>query len=350
MPYSQRSVISKKLAIQAICATLLVRLTLLAVQRAAGINWDFHPDALYYINHIDSLRTNGLDTLLSERGIENAFFIIAGYCTSLLFLNTLSDTTTLITLNIILSCLTALKIIEITHTCSQRTFSAPLVFFIASPYLAHISIHPLKDSLTIYLTVSLLALLITKKTVKASMTSALLIMTRSYLGALTSIVLALWVTTTKITKSKKSLTAIYLIFALAFYLVTRTQLTERISVEFDGRDFYANGFALVPSNPEARFFLGWLFNFAVPFPYIPKSIGEAGYFLHWIFFSTLAAIGITKYLRNSTPQVFGLILSSLLLLSFILTTTPSAGPLVRYRLSTELLFLIALFTPNILKR
>lgn len=342
MHFSQKQKVSQKLIIQAIGLTILIRLALLVIQRSIGINWDFHPDALYYTQHIANIRTNGLDALLSDRGLENAFFIIIGYIATTLVFGVIDDSTTLIILNIIVACLTTHKILTITSSTNIGRLPIPVIFFILSPYLAHISIHPLKDTLTIYLTVSLLSQVIERRIGFAILAAALLILTRSYLGALTSITLSIWwILRNKNTTKSKTL-VVFCLYSVLFFFAVKQQLVDRIEVEFDGRDFYSNGFLLVPSNPELRFFLGWLFNFLVPFPYLPRSAGEAGYFLHWLLFTLLTLAGIRKIFKEISNQAFGLLIASLFLFSFILVTTPSAGPLVRYRLSSEILLLISL--------
>lgn len=342
MHFLQKQKVSRKLIVQALGLTILVRLALLVVQRNIGINWDFHPDALYYIQHIANIRTNGFDALLSDRGLENAFFIIIGYITTTLVFGAIEDSTTLIILNIVVACLTTHKILTITSSTSARRLPTPVIFFILSPYLAHISIHPLKDTLTIYLTLSLLSQVIERRIGFAIVVAAFLILTRSYLGVLTSITLSVWWFLRNKNTTKSKTLVIYCLYSAIFFFAVRQQLIDRIEVEFDGRDFYSNGFLLVPSNPELRFFLGWLFNFLVPFPYLPRSTGEAGYFLHWVLFTYITMTSIRKVSKEISNQAFGLLIASLFLFSFILVTTPSAGPLVRYRLSSEILLLISL--------
>lgn len=328
---------------QALGLTILTRIGLLAFQRSIGIDWDFHPDALYYTQHIQNIRTDGFTGLLNDKGLENAFFIVLGYMVALATFNAFDDPTTLIIANIIIACLTAQKLVNITNSDGENKLTIPVLFFALSPYLAHLSIHPLKDTLTIYLSVSLLLHVINRNLGRFVLFSVLLILTRSYLGVLTSAVLVIWWLLRNTNASKlKQIIALGTFFVL-FYIFFKQQLTERISIEFDGRDFYANGFYLVPNTPEIRYFLGWMFNFLVPFPFAPKSAGEAGYFLHWLLVTIIVGACLKKSNLKLSNQAFGLVLASLFLISFILTTTPSAGPLVRYRLSSEIFLIVALY-------
>ena len=136
----------------------------------------------------------------------------------------------------------------------------------------------------------------------------------------------------------------------ALFVVANEQLTQRLDVEFEGRDFYPRGLALVPESLPARYFAGWLFNFLVPFPFIPSRAADGGYFAHLLIFHALWFVSWRR-MRASGRRLgapgFGLLLCALFFFAFVLTTTPGAGPLVRYRLFAELLFLIALSSRSV---
>lgn len=327
-----------------VALVLLVRIAMLAVQRAIGIEWDFHPDAAFYVANIEALRDSGFDALLIDGNFENILYVIVGYAATTLTFQVLDDSTVLIALNIIVSMLTASRLFALTWVRGRSGYSVPVLFFLFSPYLAHVSIHPLKDSLFIYLVLSVFYYIQQRKFAWVAVFSGLVVLSRFYLGVVTVGIMVYWHFGSSMRWRKRTWFASGVIVTLAFYLLSRDLLGERLEVEFEGRSFYPDGLALVPAIVEARLFLGGVLNFLVPFPFIPFSAADAGYFFHWLFFVILAFMGFRRMGKKGiADKNFGLVVGAFFLFSFILTATPGAGPLVRYRLATELILLIALF-------
>lgn len=128
---------------------------------------------------------------------------------------------------------------------------------------------------------------------------------------------------------------------VVFYAATATMLEERLMVEFEGRSFYPDGLALVPQAPAIRFFFGWALNILVPYPFIPSNAAEMGYFGHLAMYYGLVFFSLRARSVYDSRR-YGLLLLFLFTEAFILTSTPGAGPLVRYRLASELMVLVAM--------
>lgn len=343
-------IFSKKrtlLLCKAAALTLAVRLALLATQRMLGIEWNFHPDATYYVARIANLSAFGVSSLYIEGDFENILFVVLGYILSLMVFRQIDDATLLIFLNLALATLTTVKLVGICSKPTQQRLPIPVLFYAISPYLAHISIHPLKDVLAVYLTTCLLASLLKNRLIGAVIFGALLIFTRYYLGIITMFALSLWWVGSLYKLRERTFLIGTIVAVVVIYIAVYDQLATRLAVEFEGRNFYPNGLALVPDSVTVRFLFGWFFNFLVPFPFVPSSTAEVGYFFHWLLLTYLiAAFGYKRLKRGIPSDRIGLLLAALFLLSFVLTTTPGTGPLVRYRLASELLLLIAIFTDH----
>ena len=127
--------------------SILSSISLLIVERFFGIGWDYHPDAIRYIN--DSISTANILLDTNPRYIFNNFyyFIVAGFN---------QNYSLLILLNILIFAFTnSLLAHFIFQQSSERKFDKKVIIFLVfliifSPYRVHLSIHLLKDTLIIF--------------------------------------------------------------------------------------------------------------------------------------------------------------------------------------------------------
>lgn len=328
-----------------IIIAFVLRLFLLAVQRAFGMEWDFHVDAAFYVDRIFAMVDGGVAEGLLIAGFENFLYILIGYLIYTLSFGLIEPQYLLISLNVA-STLVTIRLICAIHEVKDGV-QVPLaaVFVALSPYFMHLSVHPLKDSLVLCLSVALLLVVIRGYWFLAALIGLTLISARFHLGVITVVTLFGWRLFVSINFGRfRQILA--MLFAMSImYVVFNEQLSERLLTEFEGRDFYPDGLSLVPESLPIRFFGGWLLNFLVPFPFFPTRAADAGYFLHLLIFFMLMIFAWWR-LKSGGNKIdlnnFGLMLSSLFFFAFVLTTTPGAGPLVRYRLFAEVLLLVSL--------
>ncbi len=332
---------------QLIVMSIVLRIAALNLQRYMGISWNFHPDASYYVDQVTAILQSGISSSFRELGYENLAYPLIGYIFQALTASLLPLPELLIIINIACAAATIRVVGKIISGVNSKKAPLSAYFLAFSPYAIHISIHPLKDGLAILLSASLLYCIVRRSWALATMLILLLIATRFYLGIATAATLVAWsVASRRGWKSGPLLLATIAAMGV-FYLITRDFLAERVTVQFDGRDFFPEGMALVPENALLRFFAGWFFNFLIPYPFIPSNLPEFGYLLHqavfWGIFLALVAANLQSgTCFRGSAQAAGVALSALFLLSFVVVTTASAGPLVRYRLFPELLLLISL--------
>ncbi len=337
-----------------ILSSFFVRVLLLIIERSIGIGWDYHPDSNYYITYIAQLESKDFfDLLKNINFLVNNLYPITCYVLHIITGKIFNLPDLMIGFNIGISLFTIQIISKLYHDIKDppRKFFWPGIFFAFSPYIAHLTIHPLKDIFTIFLCIAFLYTLLYKYWIFVFISGLGLILSRFNFGALIVIMLVAW-RLLNIINCKgvyKSQVFILLMSMIFFYLINETALSERMDVLYDGRDFYQNGFALIPEIAWVRYFFGGFLNFIVPFPFIPMTIVELGYFCHWLFFIIISYILILKnYLYKSPFNIenLGLLCCTFFFFGFVLVTTPSAGPFVRYKLFPEILFLIAIYGAN----
>ncbi len=321
---------------------LFFRLGALFVQRIVGMNWDFHVDANYYIESIYFINNSGVFDYAFGMGGENALYAIWGWVLWVSTLKLFEPHVGLIAGNILLSLITILLIAKIDGGGLRSKASPAAIFVALSPYLMHLSIHPLKDTIVLFQSMLLLLWLTKKRYFSSAIAATLLILTRFHLGIISVGLLVLWSYLKGNNTRRLGYNTIIFALMLVVYILAHDVLSERSVVEFEGRDFFLSGFALVPDNLIVRYFFGWFFNFFIPYPFFSLKISEFFYFTHIIFYYYLLIWSVIKLKKNLSDHAYGLIVISGLMFSFILTTTPGAGPLVRYRLFVELLLLIAI--------
>jgi hypothetical protein len=322
-----------------------LRLAMLFLQRSIGMEWDFHIDATYYVDGIFSMKEVGIQQTLNETGYENFFYTLVGYLMYSATFGYIESQNLLISLNLLLSIASVAVIYLLYATPDSDRVPLLAIFFACSPYLAHLSVHPLKDSVVLFCSLTLMLSLSRDRWLLAMLFAIVLVLTRYHLGILTVMLLVGWRFAVSLNLARASQALAILIIMGAMFFGFNEQLSERLDIQFEGREFYPEAFALVPDGISARFFLGGFFNFLVPFPFIPARFADIGYFAHWAFFLFVAWMTWRQASVTDDGRDIGmtwLMMSALFLFSFVLTTTPGAGPLVRYRLFAELLFLIAL--------
>ena len=320
---------------------LVVRALLLVIERAAGIRVDFHPDAVYYLNQIAALETNPSLASLVGGGLENILYSLVGYALRLMTFHLIPAEYLLIAFNQVCVLFTVGVIAKMSR--SQNLGARPLLIFLAaSPYLAHLSIHPLKDMFVLLLTMLTFYYAAEGQRGRLAISGCLLILSRFYLGVAICVLTLVWTHLRRRRWGWPRSIAAWLCLAVCFYFLFSAALTGRQEVVFEGRTFYPNGFALVPDATPVRFFLGWVLNFLVPYPFLPNGLAEVGYFLHLVLFLSLLVVSLAGHRLPLRPEGRHLALMALFLFSFVLAATPGAGPLVRYRIAPEVLLLIGL--------
>lgn len=327
---------------------LVLRLVLLVVQRAFGMEWDFHVDATFYVDRIFAMVDGGFKEGLLITGLENFLYILVGYLIYTLSFGLIEPQSLLISLNVASATLTVWLICALFEARASVRVPLAAVFVALSPYLMHLSVHPLKDSFVLCLSVALLLGLVRGYWFTAALTGVVLISARFHLGVITVVTLFGWRLLVSMGWGKLRQTSVMLSAMLVIFFVFNEQLGERLMTEFEGRDFYPSGLSLVPESLPIRFFGGWFLNFLVPFPFIPARAADAGYFLHMIIFFTLLIVAwkrLNRHGKRIDLNNFGLMLAAFFFFAFVLTTTPGAGPLVRYRLFAEILLLVSLGSP-----
>lgn len=122
-------------------ASICLALFTIAIERIVGIDFSYHPDALQYVNRE---YFNVTDKIL----LNNTFFFLAYY---------LKYPALIVALNILLYSITNQKIYNYTKKKFRNlnlALPATLVFFmIFQLYRLHLAVHPLKDTLVIFLLV-----------------------------------------------------------------------------------------------------------------------------------------------------------------------------------------------------
>lgn len=331
--------------------SFLARILLLIIERSMGIGWDYHADSNYYVSYILQIENN--DFFSSIKNINfllNNLYPITCYFLYIITGKIVNLPDLMIGFNICISLFTIKIITKLyeTNKGSVRKLIWPGVFFAFSPYLVHLTIHPLKDIFTIFLGIVFLYTLLRNYWYFVFLAGLGLILSRFNFGILIVIMLLTWRLLNIINCNGlyKSQTFILLILIFLFYIINETTISDRLDVVYDGREFYENGFALIPEIPWVRYFFGGILNFIVPFPFIPLSLVELGYFGHWVYFIIISIILILRnYLYESqfSHENLGLLICIFFFFGFVMVTTPSAGPFVRYRLFPELLFLIVIY-------
>lgn len=114
----------------------------LGLERAVGIEWNYHPDAETYIYESPLVALN-----LIENGVlglfNNFYFIIA------LFFN--SNISLLISLNILFYSITNVLIFEIiVRSKKKELLLIPFWILVLIPYRLHLAVHVLKDTIIIF--------------------------------------------------------------------------------------------------------------------------------------------------------------------------------------------------------
>lgn len=122
--------------------SLLYLFILSQLEELLGINWDYHPDAVYYIENSKNIAYG-----LNYENIANNFYyyivdVFGANITSLILLNSILY---IVTNSIILK-----KYLEKNTNCTKIE-KIIILFMIFSPYRAHLAIHVLKDTLIIFL-------------------------------------------------------------------------------------------------------------------------------------------------------------------------------------------------------
>ena len=156
------------------CLSLFVSFSLLLAERLLGINWDYHPDSVYYINNSNDIindifnYNNYSDFLVLLR--SNFFFNFIVYLLG-------SNITLVITLNIFLFSFTNILMYKfLKKNLNFNYFHLGTLILLFSPYRAHLSTTCLKDTLIIFLFVSIFF----SKFLFASIATFLLISTRFF--------------------------------------------------------------------------------------------------------------------------------------------------------------------------
>lgn len=134
-------------------SAMAYRLILLFVQRSLGIEWDFHPDAGYYVAGVGAIERIGLESAFYLSEAENMLYIFVGYFLRNVTFSIIDLPDLYIAFNLAMAFVTVLTLGRLAE--EFRIVGFAVVFYAFSPYLAHISIHPLKDALVILLTISL---------------------------------------------------------------------------------------------------------------------------------------------------------------------------------------------------
>lgn len=127
------------------CSSILVALSLMALERFVGIGWDFHPDSVHY-----SKNSIYIANSLFERGF--ASWLNGGYYFIMYVLN--QDVFNVTAYNIILYALTNVLISKMHWEArSNYIISISLLLLLLNPYRIHLATTMLKDTTMIFLVV-----------------------------------------------------------------------------------------------------------------------------------------------------------------------------------------------------
>ena len=137
----------KKSSVYIFIASAILSLLALTVERAVGIDWDFHPDSVTYATASVDIAHNVLESGFFS-GFNNLYYLIVASLNMNIYAVT--------TMNIILFSLTNIKIYQLhniltlkSNLLSKSKYLSLLVLF--NPYRIHLSTTMLKDNLIIYL-------------------------------------------------------------------------------------------------------------------------------------------------------------------------------------------------------
>lgn len=169
-----------------------LRILVLILQRGIGIEWDFHIDATFYVDRIMEMRSIGwMDSILNG-GFENFLYTLVGYILYEVCFGYILPQSMLIVFNILISTLTIKIIIDLTDNSGFDKKQYAAIFYAASPYFCHLSVHPLKDVFVIYLSILFLRSVVRGSWVYVIMSALTLITARFYLGVFTVVVIMGW--------------------------------------------------------------------------------------------------------------------------------------------------------------
>lgn len=317
---------------------LLFRILLLVVERIVGIGTFFHVDSQYYFDQAQALWLGGYDLQeLWHLATTNGYVILVS-----LFFPLDIPTAGPIVLNLLLS-VTGLVLLyrialRLIPQCNLRAAFWAVLTLAVLPYHAHLSIHLLKDTTFIFLSILLLWSWLGHRVVLVVLTALALFSVRSQLAMMELLVLM----AASILRVRFSWTKLTLFYVAGFAVLAFTHVSEiliqRGSVQFEGRAFF-------PSLPVLRaenlFDLAWMGLIApvksivLPNLLFARNFSEIMYALdvtvsHAVLIYLL--LRPAQSLRCVTSPGLSLLLTTALGgFWFVEMTTPSYGPLVRYR-------------------
>lgn len=315
----------------------------------------FHDDSYYYLNQIISIKNYGLGNFLKDFniavGLNSSFFIILNYLAS----NLIDPKIFTIFLNII----TSILVIKI---YSKKKYYLLTSYLLFSPYIYHLRFQFLKDILFInsFLLLYYLVLKAQKKInlnkkdyikniynniIKIHLSTYLFILLRPTL----SIFFIFSFLTSLISPNNKIKIILSVVYIIAIYLIFKDFFYSRMDYELDlaGREIFVNGYNIVSNDPFIRYFFAIPIIYLIPYPFYPENLNELLYLTHYYFFIFLFFIFVFQIIKLSKKQIIFNIQNSISIFCMIfitagvtLATTSYTGPLLRYRLITEILTLI----------
>ncbi len=317
---------------------ILFRVLLLALERSLGIGAFFHVDSQYYLDHADILWSSGFDgETLWHYLTTNGYVLIVA-----LFQALGAPIWGSILLNLVLSAagLTLLFRVasRVLPECNTRAATASLLVIALLPYQAHLSIHILKDTVFIFFSIVLLWGFLSRRPVYTVAAALALLSIRSHLAVIEFLILA----ATVLLRNRFSWKRIFLLYMFGLGILAISGLDDRLvargSVEFDGRSFFNSLPALrVSSLPD----LVWMGIIAPLKSVLLPNILFARNFSELMYASEVTLTqGVLIFFLVKARICFACMTSpggSMYLIMaiggfwFVEITTPSYGPLVRYR-------------------
>lgn len=206
--------------------SFFVALFLMAIERFAGIGWDFHPDAVTYT----TLASDVTQSILSESYLlifNNGYYFWAEFLGMSLFLLTVA--------NLIMFSITNVMLYRIHDRYASRRTSEVLWFaslgiLLFNPYRVHLATTVLKDTMIIMFTV-MIAVYSTRR--------SLIVAPLLFLLRIASVLYFM-------IKLRRKYLIICLVVALLFAFVYSNSLADRLS-EFNSADMQLREFDRVPN-------------------------------------------------------------------------------------------------------
>ena len=202
--------------------SILFCLVLKFIEEYVGIGWDYHPDAVLYINESDFI----VDEIIYNNNffsyLNNGYYFIVSFFNSSIF--------KLVFLNILLFSVTNVIYYKNVKEIKSKYFYIFFLIVILSPYRAHLAVHVLKDTIIIFLLTSF----VFSKTFSSKL---LFLLSNLYVRIFSLIYYIYILNKKKINFISYAFVFLVLIFLIYQFPILFDFISERNTIDMGGRSF-----------------------------------------------------------------------------------------------------------------